>query len=299
MSSPNDVVQKSSDRWVSLADKLNPARPTFDPQFKETWKKLDKASRKKIVDEDKRMIRDLQQRGKSLPFPTNSDDHCETSKSAYSHIVPLLQLLAKKLKKSPKELRIYDPYYCAGAMVRHLNELGFPHVHNQPDDFYKIITSKKIPPHDILITNPPYSGDHFDRLKQFLSTQNCPHLLLVPDHFEVDTQKYTILKPKERYHYWTPLGMRPDEDSKQKKKHRNLMLGSRNSPFPSKWCVSLEPFLSKSDLKEVVLDHGCTIEGNDSSRAGSGRKFRQRDEKNDHDDDVETSTKKFKKSKKA
>jgi mRNA-degrading endonuclease RelE of RelBE toxin-antitoxin system len=273
---PHDEGDKTSDRWVSLADRLNPARASFDPDFKEKWKKLDKATRKKFVEDDKSRIRELQERAKPLPFPTDSDDHCETSKTAYAHIAPFLKLLAKTLSKSPEELRIYDPYYCAGATVRHLKELGFPHVHNQPDDFYKIIATKKIPQYDVLVTNPPYSGDHFDKLKRFLSTNKRPHLLLVPDHFEVDPDTYSFLKPKERYHYWTPLGMRPEDDSK-KRKHRNLMLGSRNSPFPSKWCLSLEPVVSKDGLLEAKLDDECTIHENDSSLLPGGTMFRRKE----------------------
>jgi hypothetical protein len=270
--------EEKSSRWVSLADRLNPARASFDPEFKAAWTKLDKAARKRIVDEDKRKIRELQERAKPLPYPTDSDDHCETSKIAYDHIVPFLELLAKKLTKPPMDLRIYDPYYCAGATVRHLSELGFPHVHNQPDDFYGIIATKNVPEHDILITNPPYSGDHFGKLKSFLSTNHKPHLLLVPDHFQVDHEKYAYLKPTERYHYWTPHGMRPAEDSK-KKKHRNLMLGSRNSPFPSKWCVSLEPVVSKSELMGARLDSGCTIHKSDAVFVlEGGAKFRHKDQ---------------------
>lgn len=262
-----------NDRWVSLADRLNPARASFDPDFKEKWKKFDKAARKKIVEEDKRQIRELQQRAKPLPFPVDPNDHCETSKTAYDHIVPFLDLLANRLTKSPDKLRIYDPYYCAGAVVRHLKELGFPRVYNQPDDFYQIISTKKLPLHDILITNPPYSGDHFDKLKRFLATHNKPHLLLLPDHFEVETARYVFVKPKERYHYWTPLGMRPEEDSK-KRKHRNLMLGNRNSPFPSKWCLSFEPVISKSSLMKTNIRAECTIHDSDHSFASECSKFR-------------------------
>lgn len=266
-------TSENQSRWVSLADRLNPNRDAFDPDFKEKWKSLNKKERKKIVEEDKRKIRELRQRAKPLPFPADPDDHCETSKTAYQHIVPFLRALAKKLKKTPEKLKIYDPYYCAGAMVRHLNELGFSCVHNQPDDFYHIISAKKIPPHDILITNPPYSGDHFDRLKNFLSINNKPHMLLVPAHFDVDSEKYAFLRPKGRYHYWTPRGMRPGEDSK-KRKHRNLMLGSRNSPFPSQWCISLAPVMAKGELLSIEPVEGYCQLDNHGSFAKDGAQFR-------------------------
>jgi hypothetical protein len=36
--------------------------------------------------------------------------------------------------KAPKKLRIYDPFYCAGSVVKHLTELGFPQVYNKCED---------------------------------------------------------------------------------------------------------------------------------------------------------------------
>lgn len=274
--------EDTTPRWASLADRLNPTRTAFDPKFKAEWKTLDKATKKKIIAEDKRNIQKLQQRAKPLPFPTDANDHCETSKTAYGHIVPFLKLLARKLKKPHAELRIFDPYYCAGSMVQHLKELGFSKVHNQPDDFYQTIRDG-VPIHDVLVTNPPYSGDHFDRLKKFLSTNKAPHFLLLPDHFQVDdeTPDYVVLKPKERYHYWTPRGLRPEEDSK-KRKHRNLMLGSRNSPFPSKWCISLDPVVSKKDLLEIIeneVGEECTLHEKDSNGfSKEGAKFKHKNE---------------------
>ena len=39
--------------------------------------------------------------------------------------------------RAPEELRIYDPYYCNGAVVHHLGALGFRHVYNRNEDFYQ------------------------------------------------------------------------------------------------------------------------------------------------------------------
>jgi hypothetical protein len=299
MSSSPQKEEKEPLKWASLADRLNPNRAAFDPKFKEEWQKMDKVTRKKLVAEDKQKIRELQQRAKPLPFTTDANDHCETSKTAYGHIVPFLKFLAKKMEKEPSDLKIYDPYYCAGAVVQHLTELGFPNVHNQPDDFYKTISNDKIPEHDVVVTNPPYSGDHFARLKEFLASNQKPHCLLIPDHFQVQTSDYAFLKPKERYHYWTPRGMRPEEGSK-KRKHRNLMLGSRNSPFPSKWCISLEPNISKADLLETMakeLAEGCAIHGTDDNFSKEGAKFRQKDLSHEDAEDRVCSQKKKRKKK--
>ena len=64
----------------------------------------------------------------SWNFEVDYNDHFETPIVAYSDIVPMLKELAKSLGKSPKDLIIYDPYYCQGAMVEMLAELGFSKV---------------------------------------------------------------------------------------------------------------------------------------------------------------------------
>ena len=68
-------------RWASLADRLNPNRPSFDAQLKANWKTMSKKQRKQIIKEDKIAIAALKSRGTSqpLPFTAEEDDHCETS----------------------------------------------------------------------------------------------------------------------------------------------------------------------------------------------------------------------------
>ena len=70
---------------------------------------------------------------------------------------------------------IYDPYYCDGGVVRNLNSLGFPNIHNVKEDCYAIWQRQDLPSFDILVTNPPYSGDHvsyFCLRQLFLSLDN-------------------------------------------------------------------------------------------------------------------------------
>ena len=55
-----------------------------------------------------------------LPFDASSDDHCETPLAAYQDVVPILRVLAASLGKPLEDLRIYDPYYCDGAVGRNL-----------------------------------------------------------------------------------------------------------------------------------------------------------------------------------
>jgi hypothetical protein len=91
-----------------------------------------------------------------FPYETESDDHCESPLIAYHHVLPLLSALGKG-----KETKIYDPYYCNGAVKRNLNDLGFPNVYNVMEDCYSVWEkNKKLDFFDALVTNPPYSGNH-------------------------------------------------------------------------------------------------------------------------------------------
>jgi len=51
-------------------------------------------------------------------FPVADLDHCETPPEAYTHIACWLRAIAKRLNKQPEDLKIYDPYFCAGAVKR-------------------------------------------------------------------------------------------------------------------------------------------------------------------------------------
>lgn len=278
-------------KWVSLADRLNPNRAAYDPQLKAAWKIMSKVEKKRIISQDKKAIKELQLRGTSvpLPFEADPDDHCETSPTAYLHIAPVLNYIAEKLNKKPADLVIYDPYYCAGAVVRNLNGLGFANVYNKREDFYKVIKQGKVPNHDVVLTNPPYSGDHFHKLLEFLNTNVKPALLLLPEHFSrkksplYSEEDVCFLTPPSRYHYWTPRGMRPDKDTehdeetqvnedraskkkrKKKQTHRNLVLGDRNSPFASHWFLSMAPvvpnesFVASANNGTLRLEEGCRV----------------------------------------
>ena len=92
------------------------------------------------------------------PFESEPGDHAETPLEAYQHIAPLLSRLARRLDKTAASLSIYDPYYCEGGMMRHMNQLGFESVYNRCEDFYAIQAAGQVPEYDILVTNPPFSG---------------------------------------------------------------------------------------------------------------------------------------------
>merc|ERR1712232_740924 len=90
------------------------------------------------------------------PFQADDADHCETSLQAYEDIAPFLDLVASQLGKSRNTLSIFDPYFCVGTMKKRLMSLGFNTVYNECEDFYSLIREGRVPPHDVLVTNPPF-----------------------------------------------------------------------------------------------------------------------------------------------
>lgn len=159
-----------------------------------------------------------------FPFSTSSEDHCETPQTAYEDIAPVLSFLADALGKSEENLRIWDPYYCAGSVKSRLGKFGFTNVRNDCVDFYSIVERDKLPCHDVIVTNPPYSTntvDHIEKLFRILGRRETPWLVLQPNY--VYTKPYwteitcnmrgprpfflTPMTPR-RYKYRTPCGLR-------------------------------------------------------------------------------------------
>lgn len=124
----------------------------------------------------------------SWAFPVDYNDHFETPLVAYEDVSFILNELATILGKRREELIIYDPYWCQGSMVESLKTLGFLHVINENKDFYADIRASNIPEYDILMTNPPYSGEHKLKLLNFLSTNQKPFALLLPAY--ISTKSY-------------------------------------------------------------------------------------------------------------
>lgn len=93
-------------------------------------------------------------------FETDYLDHFETPRAAYADVLPLLRACAAG--GDLDDLTVYDPYYCKGAVREALAALGCrrSQVINENRDFYVDARTWKIPKHDVLLTNPPYSGNH-------------------------------------------------------------------------------------------------------------------------------------------
>jgi len=187
----------------------------------------------------------------SFPFQVDAADHCETSLEAYQHLIPFLDLFAHSIGKSRSTLLIYDPYYCAGKMKSILAGFGFTHVYNECEDFYEKISSQTIPEFDLLVTNPPYSSTHMEKLLNFCVTFKKPYALLLPN-FVYTKPYYAELKlksfflvPKLRYSYLPPKWV--DGGSTALSKGKN-----KTAPFHSFWyCEFHEDDLIR-DLEESM-----------------------------------------------
>lgn len=171
------------------------------------------------------------------PFEVDATDHCETPLEAYCDVADLLDQIAKSLGKTRRDLSIYDPYYCNGGVTVKLNSLGFGYVRNDNADFYKAIENGTVPKFDVLVTNPPYSGIHLEKLLSFVATSRKPFLLLLP-HYVYTKDYYQralgskvkpfFLVPKKRYSYVPPLWVQNGSTALAKGK-------ITTSPFPSFW----------------------------------------------------------------
>ena len=123
-------------------------------------------------------------------------DDCETPLEAYVHVAFVLSKISQKKNVRKSALRVYDPYFCAGAASERLRALGFASASNEDVDFYAALgdtesrvddgstNAPSLPAHDVLVTNPPFSGDHCRRLVAFLAARprDLPFALLAPEY---------------------------------------------------------------------------------------------------------------------
>lgn len=183
-----------------------------------------------------------------FPYPTDEDDHCESPLEAYQDITPFLKHL-ERLSTS-NHISIYDPYYCNGAVKRHLNQLGFGQVYNEKEDCYEAWKSLRSFG-DVLVTNPPYSGDHIQRLLEYATSsrrQGQPFFLLLPnwvvkkDYYQTSTRHIRpfYLVPHKRYVYAPPKDFRSAKKSDTHKK---------SAPFVSMWYC----WAGNSDWNEQLI----------------------------------------------
>ena len=148
------------------------------------------------------------------PFVVTAvSDHAETPAAAYEDLRPFLEAVGD----APT---IYDPYYADGGVARRLGALGFGQVINRNRDFYEDLRTGNLPSHDALVTNPPYSADHVERLVAHVSETRKPFALLVPTYVlgraywraaaaRLDPAPFYVC-PHRRYGYLPPAWARRD-----------------------------------------------------------------------------------------
>ena len=67
-------------------------------------------------------------------------------------------------------------------MKEHLASLGFHTVYNECEDFYSLVCEGRVPPHDVLVTAPPYAKAHMQRLYRFCNANAKPYIVRLPTH---------------------------------------------------------------------------------------------------------------------
>ena len=131
------------------------------------------------------------------------------------------------------------------------------------DSFYETLRRHALPPHDVVVTNPPYSGDHVHRLLDFCRTHDRPYLLLMPNYVAAkpdflarvsgaERPPPVYVCPRKRYCYWTPKAMR----AKDKMQGHVSALGHRTSPFASFWYVELSPRCDAGAVRRAATAGG-------------------------------------------
>jgi hypothetical protein len=269
------------DGVATLSDMLNAHHSRFDAALKARWPQMTRAQRALVVDADRAALarraaaRDAA--APDFPFAAVADDHCETAYEALADVSLVLAALARAMGRSPASLRLYDPFYCAGASAEHLRALGFPLVHNAKEDFYATVRASQEPEFDVLVTNPAFSGDHMRHLLAYAAAAGKPFMLLMPNYVagwpECRAAGFdpageapaapagdarggahgtsggaAFVYPPKRYVFWTPHGLR---DKSKLQGHSSALLGSRTSPFVTFWYVgglgeNLEAVLAES-----------------------------------------------------
>ncbi|KAG2490385.1 hypothetical protein HYH03_011186 [Edaphochlamys debaryana] len=172
------------------------------------------------------------------PFEVDYNDHFETPIQAVRDLQPVLTALCGRLGKSPAQLAVYDPFFCQGGIRRHFEALGYTNFIHRKRDFYADVEAGNLPKYDVLVTNPPYSEDHKERILEFCLRSGKPWALLMPNYVATKAyfaelldatstpapQRPFFLTPHTRYEYEHPEGT-----------------GHAESPFFSIWYVGLGP----------------------------------------------------------
>ena len=163
------------------------------------------------------------------PYETEYADHFETPLRAFADIAPLLERLGGP-QSARAQVRVLDPYHCEGAAQSRLRSLGFKRARNPREDFYKsdlyrafeeegegaAFRGRAAASYDVLVTNPPYSSTHKERILALALASGRPWCLLLPAYV-AEKAYYTTLteaaaarpffvQPRRRYDFDHVLG---------------------------------------------------------------------------------------------
>jgi hypothetical protein len=118
------------------------------------------------------------------------------------------------------DVRVYDPYYCHGGTKELLSVCGFKKefIFNDPVNCYSAQREKSVPLHDILLSNPPYSGEHIRRALHYAVSTSKPWAFLLPSYVflrpwfqeEIGGQNILYLAPHQRYSFLSNQGETPE-----------------------------------------------------------------------------------------
>ena len=133
------LIKSCKSEDFNSADLKTSKTKHFIKKTKKIEKKLKKLYLKgKEKDIDEKHAKKVEKEGPpEYPYEVDKTDHCETSQRAYEDICEVLEMVASKLGKSRETIKIYDPYYCNGKVIKQLGKLGFTNVHNKCEDFYE------------------------------------------------------------------------------------------------------------------------------------------------------------------
>jgi hypothetical protein len=229
-----EVVEEVIDKEVSEEGSGDKKKEKKKKQKKD--KKEENEAKEKEVEVEPAAPSLIPSLAPSFPYPVDSSDHCETPQIAYEHIKPLLDHLSSK---TSTPLKIYDPYFCSGSVKTSLSSIGYPHCHNVKEDCYSVWSRSAAPESDVIITNPPYSDDHVEKLFTWLTSsvnKDKVWMCLLPQFFHKHEYYKRLtssihpfyIVPKKRYIYLPPSGFREKKKSDTHKK---------SSPFVSMWYV--------------------------------------------------------------
>lgn len=187
-------------------------------------------------------------------FEVDYNDHFETPFVAYRDLKPFLEY--SLVGADPL---VHDPYYCQGRVCEYLRRLGYSRVVNENADFYQRVRDNCVPKHDILVTNPPYSGEHKQQLLAYLLARSGvavrPFALLLPAYTATksywrefvektaarhgEASAFLYLMPPNSYEYDHPEGT-----------------GKEVPPFYSCWFLGGFPSSRSTDIEKGLAKSG-------------------------------------------